>query len=124
MACLVSVSSFCCANSFLDSSLHVDQVLTYPSVHEARYSTLVHFQLQTISPHSVECFFQVNPDCECMLFVLESIFNFLGNGGHLIFCGSVLSEASFLRGDDLLLLQVLCQSGVDQPFHQFANTAC
>ena len=72
----------------------------------------------------IDNFFQVNPDCERMLFVLEAIFNLLGDVGHLIFCGSVLSEASLLQSDDLLLLQVPYQSGVDQPFHQFANTAC
>jgi hypothetical protein len=87
----------------VDSGLPIVQVLRDPLVHAAGHAALLEFQPQSILPDLVKGLFHVNPHRQCVLLVLEAIFDLLGDVCDLVFSRTVLSKACLLWCNDVVL---------------------
>ena len=90
-------------------------------MHVATYVCISHLYEQTLPLDFVIGFFQINKDGNCAFVHFEYILNILCGSDQLFLCGVVTSEASLTWCDDVVVLEPLYQTFVNQPLYQFSD---
>ena len=72
-------------------------------------------------PDGVECFLDVEEDCEGGLSTFESIFGLLGQEENGIVGGSIGPESKLVRAEDVVRFAEIQDAASDDFFHQFAD---